>query len=149
MRSDLTRISANEISAEDKRVLARCRRLLEAIVERQETIPSDRQIIDCQPPCSCGEHERVDVNYLADKLFVSRKTLERSLEGCGFTPAQLIREVLLDHAYKLLTTTHMSVAEVRKAAGYKDPDHFARIFKDRFGFTPQASRRLDKPERKK
>jgi len=64
-------------------------------------------------------------------------------EQLGVSPARYAERVRLNHALSLLRTTGLSIKEVAAAAGFPDPAHFSRRFRDHFGHPPSdhASRR--------
>lgn len=55
-------------------------------------------------------------------------------------PRQWINEQRLQHARLLLDNTRLPVGEIAAKCGYDNPSHFIRIFKKKFGHTPQAMR---------
>jgi AraC family transcriptional regulator of arabinose operon len=64
--------------------------------------------------------------------------LFRTEYGCA--PGAYIQARRLDHARTLLVDTTLSVKQVMSAVGVRDPSHFARDFKRRFGESPTVLR---------
>ncbi|MFD2573604.1 two-component regulator propeller domain-containing protein [Spirosoma soli] len=82
------------------------------------------------------EDTTLSVDWLADKLAMSRKTLYRKIGGVTqLAPNELIRQYRLRKAADLLRTGH-SVTETAYKVGFKTPSHFAKVFKELYGKTP-------------
>lgn len=75
---------------------------------------------------------------LADHLGISERNLHRKTKALtGLTPLQFMREIRLQHAYRLLERKAFgTVAEVCYAVGFENPSYFARLFAKRFGQAP-------------
>jgi len=56
------------------------------------------------------------------------------------SPTDWVAERRVDHADTLLSTTHLSVAEVARVCGFADPLYFSRVFTRRRGASPTAWR---------
>lgn len=77
------------------------------------------------------------VTELADQVGTSRHTLQRRLKAVlGKPPAEVIREVRIQEARRLLTTTSMTLAEVAADSGFTDQAHLTRVMKAELGKTP-------------
>jgi signal transduction histidine kinase/DNA-binding response OmpR family regulator len=78
------------------------------------------------------------VGVLADHLAMSERQLYRYLgEVSGFTPANFIKEVRLQHAFQLLQQGKVSkVAELAVRVGFDNPAYFSKVFFQRFGKRP-------------
>ena len=77
----------------------------------------------------------------AEASEMSVRTLQRRLEDVGLTFQELVNEVRLEKAVRLLLRPGASVAAVASALGYSDPAHFTRAFRSWTGETPSAFRR--------
>jgi len=79
-----------------------------------------------------------NVDQLSDLLFISRRQLNRRLQQLiGLTPVQYIREARLSHARRLLENrTYSTVKSVVLASGMTDTEHFAKLFREKFGRAP-------------
>lgn len=53
----------------------------------------------------------------------------------GITIVNYIENIRLSHAAKLLTHTNYSVTRISEAVGYRDPLHFMKCFKKKYGTT--------------
>jgi AraC-like DNA-binding protein len=51
-----------------------------------------------------------------------------------------IRKARIDAALELLSGTSLSIATIAERSGYKQPNHFTRVFKAQTGFTPSQYR---------
>ncbi|MFQ5571393.1 MAG: ATP-binding protein [Rhodothermales bacterium] len=77
------------------------------------------------------------VEMLADAVCLTKSTLSRKLRAAtGMSPAEMVRYLRLQHASHLLAGHAGRVAEVATAVGYRDVDHFTRLFRERFGAPP-------------
>ncbi|HEY0111094.1 MAG TPA: response regulator, partial [Fibrella sp.] len=78
----------------------------------------------------------ISVDWLAEQLSMSRKTLYRKVHSLiQLPPADLIRQYRLRKAAELLEAGH-TVAEAADLVGFKTPSHFALVFKDFYQQTP-------------
>ncbi|BDI29714.1 hypothetical protein CCAX7_17650 [Capsulimonas corticalis] len=59
----------------------------------------------------------------------------------GLSPAAMVRLARLDYAASLLSRTNYSVGEISALAGFANPFHFARLFREAFGHTATELRR--------
>lgn len=81
--------------------------------------------------------EPVTVSQLADLLYLSEGRfchLFREVMGCA--PLQYLNDLRLQRAWTLLSTGHYTVTEVSSMVGFRDYNHFGRLFKKRYGTTP-------------
>lgn len=77
---------------------------------------------------------------LARSCNVSMRTLQRHFrKHYDTTLSEWVRELRLEKAREMLTEAE-SVKCVAFELGYKQPSHFSRDFKDRFGVSPSALR---------
>ena len=58
----------------------------------------------------------------------------------GVSPARYLKELRMQQAATLLTTTFLSVKEIVRRVGLADESHFVRDFKRRYGVTPSEFR---------
>ena len=58
----------------------------------------------------------------------------------GVSPAKYLKELRMQQAATLLTTTFLSVKEIVRRVGLADESHFVRDFKRRYGVTPSEFR---------
>ncbi|GAB3278924.1 two-component regulator propeller domain-containing protein [Larkinella harenae] len=78
----------------------------------------------------------VGVDWLADALAMSRKTLYRKLQSLiQLPPADLIRQYRIRKGADFLLAGH-SVAETADLVGFSTPSYFSLVFKEMVGQTP-------------
>lgn len=82
-------------------------------------------------------YEDLSVEFLSDKLNISRATLYRKLEEVSdLTPNELINVSRLKKAAQLLIQGSHKIFEAAYAVGFNSQTHFGRNFKKQFGVTP-------------
>lgn len=108
------------------------------------------RILQLRQPVKTDIYRVVEQNYtspitLKELAYLSGRSLssfKRDFQGIyNETPAKWIRERRLDQAYHILKETSMTVADVCYAVGYENPNHFSRLFKNRYGYTPSETRK--------
>ena len=60
------------------------------------------------------------------------------------TPAEVVRELRLKHACKLLISTNINMSELAINVGFMTAENFVNIFKEKFGMTPLEYRLKNK-----
>lgn len=112
---------------------------------------------DCEPPVPgtaddlasieavaalalCDAYPRID--WVAAKLGLTRRTLQRRLSEHGTTFGALVERVLQKYAQHLLSRTMEPVTDIALKLGYADTAHFTRAFKRWTGVAPSAYRQL-------
>jgi AraC-like DNA-binding protein len=114
-----------------------------------------RRILQLRQPVKTDIHRVVEQNYtspitLEELAYLSGRSLssfKRDFQGIyNETPAKWIRERRLDRACHMLKETSMTVADVCYAVGYENPNHFSRLFKNRYGYAPSEARESGKED---
>ena len=82
-----------------------------------------------------------DINSLAAVIGTSRRSLQRHLMRRGQTFAQLLEQVRLNMARRMLENPSVKLIDVGQEIGYTDPSHFARAFRRWTGVAPNVYRR--------
>lgn len=86
--------------------------------------------------------EKITVAKLARMLCMSEDHFGHLFrEAVGRSPLQFINDIRLRKAANLLETEECSVTEVAAAVGFSDYNHFGRLFRKRYGCTPNQVRR--------
>ena len=82
------------------------------------------------------------IDWVASKLEMSRRSLQRSLdaEGCCFSG--LVEGLLKDRAITLLGSTNQGLTDIALQLGYSDSGHFSRAFRRWTGLSPSRYRSL-------
>lgn len=79
----------------------------------------------------------LDVNFLAEQLYMSNSTLYRKIKGItGLSPVSFIRNVRLKYAYRELSKGEMSITDIAYNCGFSTPSYFSTCFKTEFGISP-------------
>jgi len=82
----------------------------------------------------------VDIDSLAAVIGTSRRSLQRHLLSRGQTFVQLLEQVRLNVARRMLENSSVKVIDVAYEVGYTDPSHFARAFRRWTGVAPSVYR---------
>jgi len=82
----------------------------------------------------------VNLERVAAKLTISKRTLERRLKENGLSFMEILRECRMSMAQHYLKETHMPIAEISLLLGYRETNSFYRAFKECHGYTPQQVR---------
>jgi LacI family transcriptional regulator len=86
--------------------------------------------------------EGLKVYDLAQKLGISRRTLERRFENSLQTPVRAAMvNARLEKAHRLLGTTQLSIGEIAARTGFSMHSRFDEAFKKRYSRTPSQVRR--------
>lgn len=86
---------------------------------------------------------RPRIDWIASKLQMSRRSLQRSLDDEGVSFSFVLDGLLLDRAKLLLETTNRGVTDIALQLGYSDAAHFSRAFRRWTGMAP-SQYRIDK-----
>lgn len=86
-------------------------------------------------------HADVDLDIIAGKLNLSRRTLQQRLNAEGSSFRDIILTARMERAKEKMLAGGDSIAQVALAVGYSDQAHFHRAFKGATGVTPQEFRR--------
>jgi AraC-like DNA-binding protein len=79
-----------------------------------------------------SEKYRLNANYLSEVF--------KHVTGCNFV--EYLNEVRLKKATGLLETPGLSIKDIALGVGYASPEYFHRVFKERYGVTPQQYRAI-------
>lgn len=124
-----------------------CRHYGAESLPTKETAQRRRDLERLQPALAYIEQhyaERISVAQLAQLLCLSPDRLGHLFrDGVGQAPLQYINEIRLRKAMNLLKTEEYTVAEVARAVGFFDYNHFGRLFRRRYGCTPNQVRHTE------
>jgi AraC-like DNA-binding protein len=81
-----------------------------------------------------------DIGAVANRLSMSKRTLQRRLEDEGDTFRTLVNRTREDLAWHYLTQTALPVGEIGFLLGFEDPNSFVRAFQEWTGRTPREGR---------
>jgi AraC-like DNA-binding protein len=78
---------------------------------------------------------------LGEEVGLSRVQLYRKVKAItGLTPVELLRQMRLQRAYALLTSTTKTVSEIAYEVGFGTPGYFSTCFRKQFGKYPTELR---------
>ena len=121
-----------------------CRHYTVESVSHKDMLQRRRDLERLQPALDYIEKnyaERISVTHLAQLLCLSSDRLGHLFrDGVGQAPLQYINEIRLRKAMNLLKTEEYTVTEVAQAVGFFDYNHFGRLFRRRYGCTPNQVR---------
>ena len=87
--------------------------------------------------------EPVTLRQVANAAFISRNSaLEIFRKGIGQSPIAYMIRYRLQRAAQLLRTTEKAVSIIAYETGFSNPGYFCRKFKEAFGMSPNAYRKL-------
>ena len=125
-----------------------CRHYAAESIPDKDAVQRRRDLERLQPAMAYIEQhyaERISVAQLAELLCLSPDRLGHLFrDGVGQAPLQYINEIRLRKAMNLLKTAEYTVAEVARAVGFFDYNHFGRQFRRRYGCTPNQVRQGEK-----
>lgn len=82
----------------------------------------------------------LQLEAVAERLFMSSRTLKRRLQQAGLGYQQLLDEARKRDAIKLIQNTTLTIEQVAQHLGYTDAANFTRAFKKWTGETPSRYR---------
>lgn len=103
--------------------------------------------VDDSALCSAVEYiethfqEPISVNEIAMAAGINRRPLEmRFKKYLRSTPRHYLQETRLIHAEKLLIYSSQRINEISDQCGFKQTNHFCRLFREQYGVTPREFR---------
>jgi len=97
----------------------------------------DQKVIQAQKIIENNFEDTIRVDELADKLAVSRRTLERRFKkATSNTVTEYVQRVKMEAAKRSLETTRKNINEVMYEVGYSDSKSFRNLFRRITGLTP-------------
>ncbi len=101
----------------------------------------DSLILNSQSWMESTFSKALDIDEVADRFHVSRRTFERRFKrATGDTPLGYVHRVRIEAAKKLLENDALSVEEISFQVGYEDSGFFRKIFKRKTSLTPTEYR---------
>lgn len=81
--------------------------------------------------------EKIDINYLSDKMCMSGSTLYRKMKALtGLSTNEYIRKVKMQNAERLLLEGKYNISEIAYKVGMNSGGYFRQCFKEEFGVSP-------------
>lgn len=81
--------------------------------------------------------EKIDINYLSDKMCMSGSTLYRKMKALtGLSTNEYVRKVKMENAERLLLEGKFNISEIAYKIGMNSTGYFRQCFKEEFGVSP-------------
>lgn len=81
--------------------------------------------------------EKIDINYLSDKMCMSGSTLYRKMKALtGLSTNEYIRKVKMENAERLLLEGKFNISEIAYKVGMNSTGYFRQCFKEEFRLSP-------------
>ena len=88
---------------------------------------------------------KFSIEFIANTLNLSSSQCYRKIKSLtGSTPNQIIKNIRLEQAHRLIIETDMSISHILVEMGMSDPKYFRRIFKEKYSLTPSEVRKSNK-----
>lgn len=88
-------------------------------------------------------HSEVYVSELAKECNISERYLRKLFtKNLDSTPQQYCNNVRINKAVELLADRNIPINEIAFRIGYSTPQYFSRMFKSKYGFSPQKYRKI-------
>lgn len=82
-----------------------------------------------------------NIDTIAGTIGLSRSAFFKKLKSLtGFAPVDLVKEIRLNKAAKLIETTDDSITEIAYSVGFRDAGYFGKCFRKKYGKTPKEYR---------
>lgn len=82
-----------------------------------------------------------NIDTIAENIGLSRSAFFKKLKSLtGFAPVDLVKEIRLDKAARLIETTDDSIAEIAYSVGFRDSGYFGKCFRKKYEKTPKEYR---------
>lgn len=83
-------------------------------------------------------HEDISINDVADYACMSERYIRKLFaQYLNLSPLEYLNQVRVDKSIELLRNTEMSVKEISFMCGFKSPQYFSKVFKQRMGLSPR------------
>ena len=87
--------------------------------------------------------ENISLDEIADEIGLSKFYFNRLFsKHIGMTPHKYFLNMRVQHAKRLLMTTHDSIEEIAEKCGFDSASNIIRLFKQRTSMTPTAFRKI-------
>jgi len=98
---------------------------------------NDKKVLQAQEYIEHHYFQKITVENLAEKLFLTRRTFERRFKKCTTcTAIEYLQKVRVEASKKALEAGRKSVEEIMTDVGYFDSQTFRELFKKITGLTP-------------
>lgn len=97
---------------------------------------SPRLVSEIRALVESAPHDAWSAPKLAERLFMSERTLRRHLSGLSTSPSELVRISRLHCGLDMLMRERIRIGDVAAHCGYSSPSRFASRFQELFGVSP-------------
>jgi transcriptional regulator GlxA family with amidase domain len=98
---------------------------------------NDEEILKAQKYIEDNVHEKITIDELADKTFISRRTFERRFkQATNNSVLEYIHRVKIETAKRSFETSRKNINEVMFDVGYSDTKAFRAMFRKVTGLSP-------------
>lgn len=81
--------------------------------------------------------ETLNGNTIGKQFGISRMQLHRKIKAAtNQSTSEFIKMVRLEKALELLKERKLNISEISYEIGFSSPNHFSRVFKEKFGKSP-------------
>lgn len=88
-----------------------------------------------------------NIDTIAGTIGLSRSSFFKKLKSLtGFAPVDLVREIRLNKAARLIETTSDSITEIAYSVGFRDAGYFGKCFRKKYDMTPKEYRNKKRTE---
>lgn len=102
---------------------------------------SDEDILQLQLWLKNNISRTITVAELAQRCSMSTRNFTRRFKmAIGKTPLQYFNQLRLNTAQELLRTSNLSIGEIADKVGFRDPSHFAQVFRRSLSLSPREYR---------
>lgn len=123
------------------KLLAKIR--LQAELNMHPILRHDRFLHELQQTLLCALHDNhPNINYVAEKMAMSRANLQRKLQECDLTFSDLLDRTRLNLAKIHLEQKKLPMTEIAWLLAFSDQTAFSRSFKRWMGMSPLTYRKL-------
>jgi transcriptional regulator GlxA family with amidase domain len=108
------------------------------VVYQHQRDHNDRKILNTQKWIEKNYAESIDLDQLAHKNGMSRRTFERRFKNAtGVTPLLYLQRMRIESAKSFLENSNQTFEEITHRVGYEDSSFFRRIFTKHTGLHPK------------
>lgn len=84
-----------------------------------------------------------NIDTIAETIGLSRSAFFKKLKSLtGLAPVDLVKEIRLTKAARLIETTDDSITEIAYSVGFRDAGYFGKCFRKKYEMTPKEYRKL-------
>lgn len=90
-----------------------------------------------------------NIDTIAGTIGLSRSAFFKKLKSLtGLAPVDLVKEIRLNKAAKLIETTDDNITEIAYSIGFRDAGYFGKCFRKKYDMTPKEYRKMKNEEQR-